>query len=212
MNGGADIAFLSPGDSPLFSYSLDAFEKCPEIDGIVLVVNKEKVETVANMVRLFGCSKLKKIVGGTAQRTSSLLAALKVLDVDVSIVSIHDVSRPCVTAELISETVKAAKRYGSGVAAVKVEDAIKEVEKGQKVSRTMERGKLWASQTPQTFKRETLEKALESSIVKKKQHDDDAQMLSVIKKEVHLVPSSSRNMKVRNVDDLVLASALLRVK
>jgi 2-C-methyl-D-erythritol 4-phosphate cytidylyltransferase len=195
----------------MISYSLDAYEKCPDIDGVVVVVAKEKLEVVANMVRLFGCAKVRRIVGGTTKRYGSILNALKSLDEEVTLVSIHDVSRPCVSPELISETVRAAKRYGSGVSAVRVEDAIKDVEKGLKASKDHDRSRLWATQTPQTFKRELLEKGLEASNKKKITLDDDAQALTTIKQEIHLVPSTTTNMKVRTADDMVVVSALLRV-
>ncbi len=210
--GGADIAFLTPGENPLLSYSLTAYEKCPEIDGIVVVANKEKLEMVANMVHLFGCDKVRRVVAGTTQRYGSLLNGLKVLDESVSLVSVHEVSRPCVTSELIGETVKAAKRYGSGVAAVRVEDAIKETDKGQKCSKALDHTKLWAAQTPQTFKLELLEAALEKSQKGKLNPADDAEAVLSLQQEIHLVPASSNNMKIRTPDDLVVASALLRVQ
>ena len=210
--GGADIGFLTPGDSPLLSYSLIAYEKCPEIDGIVVVATKEKLEMVANMVHLYGCDKVRRVVAGTTQRYGSLVNGLKVLDDAVTLVSVHEVSRPCVTSEIIGETVKAAKRYGTGVAAVRVDDAIKEVEKGQKSSKALDQSKLWATQTPQTFKLDLLQSALEKSQKSKLNPADDAEAVLALNHEIHLVPSSSNNMKIRTPDDLVIASALLRLQ
>lgn len=208
---GADLAFLTIGDSPVLAYSLTAFERCQDIDGVVVVASKEKLEIVANMVRLFGCSKVRKIVAGTTQRQSSLANGLKVLEPEVTVVTVHDVSRPCVSHELIEDTVKAAKRYGSGVAAAKVSDPIKEVEKGQKVTKDLDQSKLWATQTPQTFKRDVLEKALAGVAKRKRAPDDEAGAVFALKKDVHLVPSNSSNIKVQSMDDLLLAAALLRV-
>ena len=126
-------------------------------------------------------------------------------------VTVHEVSRPCVSHQLISDVVKAAKRYGSGIAAAKVADPIKEVEKGQKVTKDLDRSKLWATQTPQAFKREVLEKALAAAAKRKRAPDDEAGAVFAAKKEVHLVPSNSSNIKVQTMDDLLLASSLLRV-
>ena len=129
----------------------------------------------------------------------------------MSLVSIHDVSRPCVSADLVSETVRAAKRYGSGVAAVRVEDAIKEVDKGQKVSKSHDKSKLWQTQTPQTFKRDIIQKGFESAHKNKQILDDDSQALSLMNIDIHLVPSTTTNMKIRTADDLVVVSSLLKV-
>jgi 2-C-methyl-D-erythritol 4-phosphate cytidylyltransferase len=212
LAGGADIPFLTPGDSPLLSYSLVAYERCSEIDGVVVVANRDKLEMVANMVRLYGCDKVRKIVTGTSQRYGSLLNGLKILDEAVTIVSVHEASRPCVTADLVGETVKAAKRYGSGVAAVRVEDSALQVEKGQKASKALDFSKLWLAQTPQTFRRDLLEKAWENAQKRKLRPRDDAEAFLAKEKEVHVVPSTSNNMKVRSADDLVVAAALLRVQ
>lgn len=212
LPGGADIALLSPGDNPLISYSLVAYEKCPEIDGFIIVAPRDKMEMVAMMVRLYGCEKARRVVAGTGQRYGSLLNGLKALDDDVSLVSVHDVSRPCVTPDIISETVRGAKRYGAAAAAVRIENAVKEVDKGQKVSGSLDRSKLWATQTPQTFRRELLQQGLEAANKQKLQPDDEAQAVSLVHPDVHLIPSSPHNMKVRTADDLVIAAALLRVK
>jgi 2-C-methyl-D-erythritol 4-phosphate cytidylyltransferase len=76
----------------------------------------------------------------------------------------------------------------------------------------LDRNKLWSTQTPQTFRRELLEKGLEEANKRKLQPDDDAEAVALIHPDIHLVPSSPNNMKVRSADDLVLAAALLRVR
>lgn len=212
LSAGADIPFLSPGDNPLLSYSMIAYERCPEIDGVVIVASRDKLEMVVNMVRLFGCDKVRKVVAGTSQRYGSLLNGLKVLDDSVTIVSIHEASRPCVTHDLIGETVRAAKRYGSGVAATRLEDPVHQADKGQKATGSLDVSKLWSAQTPQTFRRDLLEKAWESAQKKKVRPRDDSEAFLAKEKEVHMVPSSSNNIKVRSADDLVVAAALLRVQ
>jgi 2-C-methyl-D-erythritol 4-phosphate cytidylyltransferase len=211
INKEADIAFLSIGDSPVLAYSLTAYERCPDVDGMVVVASRDKLEIVANMVRLFGCSKVKKIVPGAVQRMSSVASGLRALEDDVTLVSVHDVSRPCVAPQLITDTIKAAKRYGSGVAAARMADAVKEAATGQKVTKDLDRSKLWMAQTPQTFRRELLEKATASTAKRKKTPDDEAEAVRMTSKDVHLVPSDSSNLKIQTMDDVLLASALLRV-
>jgi 2-C-methyl-D-erythritol 4-phosphate cytidylyltransferase len=212
LNGGADIGFLSLGDSPVLAYALTAYEQCSEIDHIIVVAPREKLDQAANLVRLFGCAKVKCVVPGTMNRIGCIQNGLKHLDKNVSVVSIHDVSRPCVSIQVIEDSVKAAKRYGSGVAAVRVEDTIKEVTKGQTTSKTLDSSKLWSIQTPQSFKRELIEKGLEAAAANKQTLSDESEALQLINKEVHLVPSDPTNVKIRSADDMVVVGALLRVK
>ena len=68
------------------------------------------------------------------------------ISAEAEVVAVHDGARPCVTTDLISETIKSACQYGSGVAAVKITDTVKEVEKGMTIAQTIDRTKLWRVQ------------------------------------------------------------------
>ncbi len=211
MGSDVDKAFLSLGSKPVLIYSLQAFEKCVDIDEVILVVRKERVESARYAVQMFGCTKVRKIVPGGTQRQLSVANGLAELAEEVDLVAVHDGARPCVTPALISETVRSARQFGSGVAAVKITDTVKAVEKGFIISKTVDRTKLWRMQTPQTFKRDLLEKALEVARKKRLTVTDDASAVELVSRAVRLVPSSSANIKITSPDDLVLAAALMRL-
>jgi len=211
MGPRVDKAFLSLGTRPVLAYSLMAFERCPEIDAVILVVRKDRIEGARAMVRMFGCSKVRKVVAGGNKRHVSVTNGLAQLSDEVRLVSIHDGARPCVTPELISETVKSAKRYGSGVAAVKITDTVKYVERGLHVKKTIDRTNLWAVQTPQTFKVDLLRKAFETVKKKHVEVTDDAAAVELVSKDVRLVTAPLSNVKITTPDDLALAAALLRL-
>ena len=59
MGAGTDKAFLSLGNKPVVAWSLIAFERCPEVDRIVLVVRKDQQIAAKAVVRMFGISKLQ---------------------------------------------------------------------------------------------------------------------------------------------------------
>jgi 2-C-methyl-D-erythritol 4-phosphate cytidylyltransferase len=211
MGPEVDKAFLSLGMQPVLAYSLLAFEKCHDIDGVVLVVRKDRVDAARGMCQVFGCSKVKRIVPGGTSRQHSVSNGLEALGPDVTIVAVHDGARPCVTSDLISETIKSAKKHGSGVAAAKITDTVKQVDKGTTVSKTVDRTKLWTVQTPQTFELSRLLKAFD--VVKKKKAivTDEASAMELSGAEVRLVPSTLSNIKITTPDDLNLAAALLRL-
>jgi 2-C-methyl-D-erythritol 4-phosphate cytidylyltransferase len=210
MGENVDKAFISLGTKPVLVYSLLAFERCPDIDGVILVIRDDRLEAARGMVQIFGCTKVKRIVVGGAKRQSSVCNGLEVLGDDVSVVAVHDGARPCVTPALISETIKSAKRNGSGVAAVKITDTVKDADKNMVVSGTTDRTRLWAAQTPQTFKKDLLLKAF--AVVKRKHLTvtDEASAVELIAK-VHLVSAPVSNIKITTADDLALAAALLRL-
>lgn len=211
MGVDVDKAFLSLGTRPVLAFSVMAFEQCPLIDGVILVVRKERVDSARGLVQMFGCSKVRKVVAGGATRQQSVMNGLAELGDDVKIVAVHDGARPCVTPALIEETIRAAKRHGSGVAASKVTDTIKEVERGNVVARTVDREKLWAVQTPQTFKTEWLVKAYAATGKKKQMVTDDASAVEAIGEIVHLVPTLTANIKITTPQDLGLAAMILKV-
>lgn len=211
MGADVDKAFLSLGTRPALAYSLMAFEQCPMIDGVILVVRKDRLDSARGLVQVFGCAKVRKIVAGGSTRQMSVRNGLAELGDDVDIVAIHDGARPCVTARIIEETIRSAKRHGSGVAAVKVADTIKEAERNMVVTRTVDRTKLWAVQTPQTFNLELLNKAYDFIEKKKLAVTDEASAVEVLGEKVYLVPSSWSNIKLTTPEDLSLAAMILKV-
>jgi len=208
---GVDKVFLSLGSKPVLVYSLLAFEKCPDIEEVILVVRPERVDSARSITHMFGCNKVKKIVGGGQLRQISVSKGIEQLDETAEIVVVHDGARPCVTAELISATVKSAAEHGSGVAAVKITDTIKEVKRGMTVARTVDRTDLWAVQTPQAFKRELLVKAMEVMKKKKLTVTDESSAVELVSKDIRLVAASPFNVKITTPNDLILAAALMRL-
>lgn len=206
-----DTPFLNLGSKPVLTYSLLAYEQCPDVSGVVVVANKDRIESVLGMSQMFGFSKVQKIVPGGSHRQTSVMNGLKALEEEVSIVSIHDASRPCITSDLVGETIKAAKRYGSGVVATEIADTVKAVEKGLKVSKTLSNGALWTVQTPQTFRRDLLLKAYKAASRKHMTFDEDSAAIELIGEDVHLVPPAGLiNIRIRSPGDFNLAAALMK--
>jgi len=211
MGANTDKAFLSLGPRPLVAYSMMAFEACPEIRQIVLVVRRDRIEAAKNMAQMFGISKLRAVVAGGAQRQDSVRNGLAELPPETRYVAIHDAARPLVTPALISETVRCAHKHGSGVAGRRMVDTVKLVEKAPVVSRTVDRDQLWTVQTPQTFRLDLLRQAYARLAETGAVVTDDAAALEQIGAPVRLVEWAPVNLKVTIAEDLAVAAALLRI-
>jgi 2-C-methyl-D-erythritol 4-phosphate cytidylyltransferase len=211
MGKDVDKVFLSLGTQPVIAHSLAAFEHCPDIDGVILVVRKDRVDAARGMAQMYGYSKVKRVIAGGGKRQVSVANGLAALNEDVRIVAVHDGGRPCVSPQLISETIKTAKRYGSGVAAVKLTDTVKVVDKGVTASGTLDRSKIWAVQTPQTFKVDLLRDAFDAVRKKKATVTDESSAVELLGEGVRLVPAPMTNIKITTPDDLTLAAALLKL-
>jgi 2-C-methyl-D-erythritol 4-phosphate cytidylyltransferase len=214
MGAGMDKCFLSLGPKPVVAWSLLAFESCKEIDHIILVVRKEQVTAARSLQMMFGIRKLHKIVVGGARRQDSVQAALKEIDpYETQYITIHDAARPCVTPDLISETLKAARRYGSGVAAKAMVDTVKVVGKNLIVESTPDRSTLWSVQTPQSFASDKLMTAYSQFVAPRctTEYTDDAAVLEAAGEAVKLVKWEAPNPKITTPIDLTIAAALLRL-
>ena len=209
MGAGTDKAFLSLVNKPVVAWSLLAFERCPDIDRIVLVVRKDQQIAAKAVVRMFGISKLQAIVAGGNRRQDSVQAGLAACDLDTRFVVVHDGARPCITSDVISEVVKIVKRAPAVTVGRRVIDTIKRVEKGTTVSATEDRSRLWSVQPPQAFQVKVLRdayKALDS----KKEVSDDCQAVEMNGQPVKIYETRRPNFKITTVEDLQLASAFLK--
>ncbi|MCQ2393891.1 MAG: 2-C-methyl-D-erythritol 4-phosphate cytidylyltransferase [Kiritimatiellae bacterium] len=209
MGTGADKAFLNLGPRPVVAWSLLAFEHCADVDQIVLVVRKEQLVAAKAVGRMFGISKLLAVVPGGAKRQDSVMNGMKALDIDARTVVIHDGARPCVTPETISEVVKLARRSNAAVVGRHIWDTVKFVEKGTTVTRTEDRSKLWAVQTPQAFDVRLLKRAYENVVEKKLEVTDDASAVELLGEQVKIFESAKPNLKITTVEDLRLAASIV---
>jgi 2-C-methyl-D-erythritol 4-phosphate cytidylyltransferase len=209
MGTGTDKAFLNLGPRPVVAWSLLAFEHCADVDRIVLVVRKDQVNASKSLARMFGISKMLAIVPGGTKRQDSVMNGLKALDIDARIVVVHDGARPCVTPETISETVKLARRGGAAVVGRRIWDTVKFVEKGTTVTRTEDRSKLWAVQTPQAFDVRLIKRAYEAVAEQKKEVTDDASAVELLGETVKIYETEKPNLKITTVEDLRLAASIM---
>ena len=131
---------------------LRALHKSALLDGVVLVLAAQDADAYQSLCAKEGRSFLvKRIVHGGSTRQESVLHGLRALPEDAEIVAIHDAARPFVTADILRRSIELARATGSGVACTDVVDTIKQMEADGRVT-TLDRSRLRAAQTPQTFR------------------------------------------------------------
>ena len=210
LSADIDTPFLYLNDRPVLAYSMAAFMQCQEVDGFVVVIDKERAESVLGMVQMLGFSKIKKIVAGGARRSTSMAAGLEHIDEDVEWVCVHDASRPLVTAEQICDTVKCAKRHGSGVLATPVIDHVVRAQRHVVEERMETIHQHWHVLSPQTYSREDLLKAYPLKAKNRKSYADDLEAIMDIGVTPRLVPTQDPTLRIRSADDLTPALDMMR--
>lgn len=208
MGADVDKAFLSLVDKPVVAWSLIAFERCPEIDRIVLVVRKDKLLASKEVAKRYGISKMHAIVAGGAKRQESVQSGFAACDIDTRYVVVHDSARPLITSDVIGEVVKMVKKSPAVTVGRQMVDTVKRCEKGSVVAETVPREKLWTVQTPQAFQVKEFRAALKA--LGKKEVTDDCQMVELNGGTVKICESLKPNFKITTVEDLQIAGALLK--
>jgi 2-C-methyl-D-erythritol 4-phosphate cytidylyltransferase len=209
MGPGVDKLFLEVAGRPVVAHTWQRFNDAACIDEIILVVRDGMQSAFAELAQQFRLAKPHRFVVGGAERQDSVWNGLEALSPQSKIVAIQDGARPCTTEELIAATIKAAQETGAAVAAQPVTDTIKETADGKTIARNVDRSKLWAVQTPQTFRVSVIRRALSEVRTRKLQVTDDTTACELIGQPVRLVASAAPNPKVTLPADLPYVGLLL---
>jgi len=210
MGPNVDKLWLEVAGRPVVAHTWKQFNDAACIHEIILVVREGMQEHFMELAAKFGFKKAFRLVVGGAERQDSVWNGLAAIASKTEIVAIQDAARPCTTAELIAATILAAQETGAAVAAQPVADTIKETNDGRTISRTVDRSKLWAVQTPQTFRVEVVRRAIAAARAQNLVLTDDTAACELIGQPVRLVKSTTPNPKVTVPADLPFIESLLR--
>ena len=143
-----------------------------------------------------------QIIPGGDTRMASVLEGLNTLPANCCYVAVQDAARPLSSANLLQRCLDSARHTGSGIAAHRLTDTIKQATPDGKVLKTLDRNSLWATETPQVFQRELLMKAYQHCHNTQKNFTDDAQLLEETGIPVQLIDNPQPNPKITFPEDL----------
>lgn len=210
MGPDVDKLFLEVAGQPVVAHTWMRFDRAAGIDEIVLVVRDGLQPAFAELARQISPGKPYRFVSGGRERQDSVWNGLSAVSPGCEIVAIQDGARPCTAEALIAETIAAARETGAAVAAQRVTDTIKESSDGRLAERTPDRSRLWAVQTPQTFRLEVIRAALAEVRRRGLLVTDDTAACELIGQPVRLVACDKPNPKVTRPDDLPWVELLLK--
>ncbi|MDO5522024.1 MAG: 2-C-methyl-D-erythritol 4-phosphate cytidylyltransferase [bacterium] len=210
---GAQVAkqYLEVDGRPLLYYTIKAFEES-NIDEIVLVVGKgEEGYCKEKVADRYAFTKISHIVEGGKERYNSVYEGLKVAG-ECSYVLIHDGARPCLTSELINETLQEVKEKKACVVGMPVKDTIKVIDSRGQVVDTPERSTLMITQTPQAFDYSLIMQAYKKLFTTEDINvTDDAMVVeTMLEQKVFMVKGDYQNIKVTTPEDLVVVRQFLK--
>lgn len=208
--------FLHINNKPLIIYTLEAFERHPNIDAILVCCLDGWQEILRAYAKQFNITKLKWIVKGGKTGTESIkngVMELKKHCKPDDVVMIHDGNRALVSQEIINSSLITCKKYGSAVAAIPCVEAIFKSDDGISSNITIPREELYRTQTPHTY---TLKKLLWAYDEAEKKNITSTTatctLMNLLGEKVYFSKGSERNMKVTTVEDIDIFKALLNTE
>ena len=208
--------FLTVNEKPVIIYTLEAFEKHPEIDAIAVVCIAGWEQVLWAYAKQYSITKLQYVVPGGETGQGSIRNGLFELEKHFSkddIVLIHDAIRPMVSAEIISDCIRVTLEHGCAVVVIPCAEAMMQTEDGISSVGSYPRDRLKRTQTPQAFHlgdicdlhREALEKGITNSVA-------SCTLMIEMGRQVYFSIGSEKNIKLTTVDDIDIFKALLAAK
>jgi len=210
MGPDTDKLFLVVAGRPVVAHTWQRFNDADCIGEIVLVVRDGMQSAFSDLAQQGGFKKPYRIVIGGKERQDSVWNGLEALAESTDVVAIQDGARPCTSEAVIEATIVAAAETGAAVAAAPVTDTIKESHDGRFAERTVDRSRLWAVQTPQTFRVEVIRRALAEVRRHGLSVTDDTAACELIGQPVRLISGAAPNPKVTVPADLAYVELLLK--
>lgn len=207
--GGVDKLLLTVAGHPVIYHTLTRFDLSEFIEEIILVVREDNIKSFEDFLKNQNFTKPVRLVIGGVLRQDSVWNGINAVSAGIEVVSIHDGARPCVSLDIINRTIQIAQEFGAAVAAKRVIDTIKESLDGLTISGNIDRSKLWAVQTPQTFRLDIIRRAMLAVREKGLIITDDTAACEVIGVPVRLIEDPNPNPKLTLQSDIPYIEFLL---
>lgn len=208
--------FIHIKNKPLIIYTLEAFQKHPNIDAIIVVTLPSWIDVLRAYAKQFNITKLKWIVPGGKDGQESIfngISELKKHCSDDDVIMVHDGNRCLVSSEIISANLATFKKYGDAVTAIPVVEVVFDSDSGENSREVLDRDRLWRTQTPHTYTLGKLYWAHEEAKKRKlKRTAATCELMSLLGNTVHFSKGSEENLKITTVEDIKIFTALLNVK
>lgn len=141
--------FCTISGKTVLEYSVEAFERNPNIDEIAIVSNHDYLKDVHAIVTKNKWKKTKNILCGGKERYESSLNAISAYNEKINII-FHDAARPLVSQRIINDVASALNSHEAVAVALPSSDTVFLTDDNI-ISSIPERKHMMLAQTPQAF-------------------------------------------------------------
>jgi len=205
---GEDKLLYEVNGKPVIAYSIEPFEKCRFVNEVIIVANENNYLKIGEICNKHRFKKVSHIIIGGPTRLDSVINGVFAASKKARLIAIHDGARPCLTPDILEETVKKAESCSAAAPAIAITSTVKKVI-DEVIVETVDREGLYEIQTPQIFRAEIIKAALTNAKKKSIEITDDCMAAELIGANVYIVEGSRKNIKISDKKDLELVENFL---
>jgi 2-C-methyl-D-erythritol 4-phosphate cytidylyltransferase len=216
---GQDIPkqFINVYDKPVLIYTLESFERHPQIDAIEVVCIDGWHDVLRAYAKQFNITKLKWIVSGGNSGQESIRNGVFNLEGKVSkddIIVVHDGIRPLVDESVLTDVLAKAQQYGNAVTSMPYNEQIFIINPDDETTtkQYIPRETLRRVSTPQAYRFDLLDEKYHEAFEKKIGIYGSSYtntMMVELGVTLHFAAGSDKNIKLTTKDDLELFKSYL---
>ena len=208
--------FLRVHGKPIIVHTIEHFQKCSMIDGIVVVCLSDYIDFMAELKEQYGLTKILDIVPGGNNGQASIFHGLRALSAisrdDEDIVLIHDGVRPLINVEVIESNIKCVKENRTCITVAKAIETVLVLD-GDNVKEVVDRSNCYVGRAPQSFYFSDIYRChLKANEINKHDFIDSAMLMQHFGFQMHTVLGPAYNIKVTTPMDFYLFKAILDAK
>lgn len=204
--------FLKIKDKYIIIHTLEKFQRCDDIDDIVVVCLQGWIDELERAVKEDNLTKVSKIIPGGLTGFDSRLNGLEYMSqsktFDEDIVLIHDGVRPFVPADIISENIACAKKYGNAITVAPLTETL--IYTATNPDSIFQRSSCFLARAPQTFfAKDIYEKYIRALNENKTELIDSATIADYYGEKLNYVVGPEENIKITTPLDYYIAKGII---
>ena len=218
MNQDIPKQFINVYDKPVLIYTLEGFQKHPEIDVIEVVCLEGWHDILWAYARQFNITKLRWVVSGGSTGQESIRNGVFHLEDKCQpddIVIIHDGIRPLIDETVLSDVIIKCRQYGNAVTSMPYNEQIFVIKDEHSTSEYIPRETLRRVATPQAYRFDKLDWAYHTAFEKQIGIFGSAYtntMMVDLGETLYFAAGSDKNIKLTTKDDLEIFKAYLKME
>ena len=214
---GADIPkqFIEVNSKPIIIYTLESFQKNPQIEKIVIVCLKDWIDKVQSLVAEYCLTKVEWVIEGGSTGHDSIRNGVFFLQDKIKpddFIVVHDAVRPVLPQNIINDVINVAHEKGNASASIACHPPIVYTDDFESGIKDVDREHVMLTASPQAFRYSLALKCYQQA-EKDNLHDTTftSSLLIHYGERVYFAKGTTCNIKITKKEDLALFEALLNI-